>query len=289
MRAYAEEDDELVLRSSLRHIVDNKFKECMPFLLILASIFYVYLLLFFYAILICNAPWPVRTALIAFNTFFFLLECRQVVTEGWAYLEDFWNFIDIVAFGTNYFLFIYTGEVNQYVQFLFAIASFFMLLRGMSYLRIFGSLRYLINMVIEIMKDMSAFLILLVYWIVGYSFIFYIFSEAAAAASSGGATLTLQAAIVGTDEGTESPFAANLKEIYRLAYGDFGPDEYSPAKWLVFVIATFFLPLLMLNMVIALMGDTFGRVKEASAAVDMKEKARMVLEVESFISWKYPH
>lgn len=44
----------------------------------------------------------------------------------------------------------------------------------------------------------------------------------------------------------------------------------------------------MLNMVIALMGDTFGRVKEASASVDMKEKASMVLEVEQFVSWKNP-
>lgn len=44
----------------------------------------------------------------------------------------------------------------------------------------------------------------------------------------------------------------------------------------------------MLNMVIALMGDTFGRVKEASASVDMKEKASMVLEVEQFVNWRLP-
>ena len=31
-------------------------------------------------------------------------------------------------------------------------------------------------MIIEIMKDMSAFTILLIYWILGYSFIFYIFA-----------------------------------------------------------------------------------------------------------------
>lgn len=34
-------------------------------------------------------------------------------------------------------------------------------------------------MVIEIIKDMAAFMILLVYWIIGFSFIFYIFVMAA--------------------------------------------------------------------------------------------------------------
>lgn len=37
------------------------------------------------------------------------------------------------------------------------------------------------------------------------------------------------------------------------------------------------------------MGDTFGRVKESSACVDMKEKAAMALEVEQFVHWRLPH
>lgn len=51
-------------------------------------------------------------------------------------------------------------------------------------------------------------------------------------------------------------------------------------------MATFFIPLVMFNLIIALMGDTFGRVKEASACVDMREKANMVLEVENFLKWR---
>ena len=45
----------------------------------------------------------------------------------------------------------------------------------------------------------------------------------------------------------------------------------------------------MLNMVIALMGDTFGRVKEEQAKVDMKEKARMIIEAETFASFTVPN
>jgi hypothetical protein len=151
-----------------------------------------------------------------------------------------------------------------------------MLLRGMSYLRISGSLRYLINMVIEIMKDMSAFMIILIFWIVGYSFIFYIFVDHSA----------YDTALINTpDDLPEMPFVSTLKEIYRLSYGDFSPDNYKASQWLIFIIATLFIPLVMFNLVIALMGDTFGRVKEVSASVDMKEKANMVLEYEHFLKW----
>lgn len=93
-----------------------------------------------------------------------------------------------------------------------------MLLRGMSYLRISGSLRYLINMVVEIMKDMSSFTIILIYWIVGYTFIFYIFVDHEALAKS---------QLENPDAPVENPFVTTLKEIYRLSYGDFSPDAYT--------------------------------------------------------------
>lgn len=89
-------------------------------------------------------------------------------------------------------------------------------------MRISGSLRYLINMIIEIMKDMAAFVIVLLYWIIGYSFIFYIFAVAK--------TLNLDeeaAPEKEEDPNAEPLIVTTLKEIYRLAYGDFAPDEYS--------------------------------------------------------------
>ena len=151
----------------------------MPYLLTLAGLFYVFLILYLYAIVAAeedgSKPLWLTVSLLILNTFFFSLELRQAYKDGWEYLTDFWNYIDLAVFLLNYFLFTYSGgSIDGIVAFIYSVACFLMLLRGMSYLRIFGSLRYLINMVVEIIKDMSAFTILLIYWVVGYCFIFYV-------------------------------------------------------------------------------------------------------------------
>ncbi len=52
-------------------------------------------------------------------------------------------------------------------------------------------------------------------------------------------------------------------EAYLLSYGDFAStDEYSRLEVFIFIAGTLFLPLIMLNMLIAVMGDTYDRVKE---------------------------
>jgi hypothetical protein len=43
-------------------------------------------------------------------------------------------------------------------------------------------------------------------------------------------------------------------------YGDFSPDEYTTANWILFIIASILLPLVMLNLLIAIMSDTYARV-----------------------------
>lgn len=112
LKAYADEEDELVLRSKLRHIVDKKFKESIPFLVTIALIFTSFLLLYFYQILTDDHSWYITIPLIVFNTFFFMLECRQLFTDGLEYFTDFWNYVDISVFGINYFLFFYDGDHN---------------------------------------------------------------------------------------------------------------------------------------------------------------------------------
>jgi hypothetical protein len=66
------------------------------------------------------------------------------------------------------------GSYKDSLTLLTVIMVICLLLRGMSYLRIFSNLRYLINMIMEILKDMSSFLILLVYWMFGFTLVFYI-------------------------------------------------------------------------------------------------------------------
>jgi hypothetical protein len=43
-------------------------------------------------------------------------------------------------------------------------------------------------------------------------------------------------------------------------YGDFSPDDYTAAGWVLFIISSILMPLVMLNMLIAIMSDTYARV-----------------------------
>lgn len=64
-----------------------------------------------------------------------------------------------------------------------------------------------------------------------------------------------------------------------LALGEFGTDNFSAdgsknsqIVWLLFVAATFLSQITILNMLIAIMGDTFGRVYEQQDQAALKEQ-----------------
>lgn len=56
--------------------------------------------------------------------------------------------------------------------------------------------------------------------------------------------------------------------------------------WILFVLASFFIPLVMFNMIIAIMTDTFERVTNEMIVADGKELNLLILEQEEFMVWK---
>lgn len=61
-------------------------------------------------------------------------------------------------------------------------------------------------------------------------------------------------------------------------FGDFSPDDYHFAGWILFVISSTLLPLTMLNMLIAIMSDTYARVMSEVIPSDFFELTAMILE-----------
>jgi len=54
--------------------------------------------------------------------------------------------------------------------------------------------------------------------------------------------------------------------------------------WFIFAIATIFVVIVLLNLLIAIMGDTFGRVLENITNLSMREKAMLVAENETLFN-----
>ena len=62
-----------------------------------------------------------------------------------------------------------------------------------------------------------------------------------------------------------------LRYVYVMSIGDFGYDDYDAGDdehllWILLFIATFFLSIVLLNMLIAIMNSTFERTEETAVA-----------------------
>lgn len=74
-------------------------------------------------------------------------------------------------------------------------------------------------------------------------------------------------------------------QIYLLAFGEYSVDNYGTAEWILYVVATIFIPLIMFNMIIAIMSDTFERVTTTMIEADGNELNSLVLEQENLYFW----
>jgi len=85
---------------------------------------------------------------------------------------------------------------------------------------------------------------------------------------------------------SDMTFVDAFLQVYRLDYGDFDTESYTTSQWFCFLIASVLNPLIMLNLLIAIMGDTYDRVQNSFLVANMHEIADVILEYESLLFWK---
>ena len=61
--------------------------------------------------------------------------------------------------------------------------------------------------------------------------------------------------------------------------------DLSPTEFLIFVIYSFFVPILLLNMVIAIITDSYERVMANSVPADCRKLATMLVEMEEIVNF----
>ena len=151
-----------------------------------------------------------------------------------------------------------------------AFASLCILLKTFDWLRLFEGTAFYIQLVQETLADIAAFMILLI-------FSLFIFGTPMG-------FLTLNS-IGAENEVVTSVFGGWLPDLifnqYLLALGEFNMDGFdlSPQKivcYLFFIGATFITQITMLNMLIALMGDTFSRMTDNKKFNAMKTKIELM-------------
>ena len=122
------------------------------------------------------------------------------------------------------------------------------------------STRVLLRIVIEIVKDMIPFMLFVVATTIAVTLLF--------------------TSAKPQDSLNDETFTDYLMHVYRLDFGDFDLDGYSALDTAIFILAVLIVPLVLLNMLIAIMGDTFDRVKEEQGRRDLQEMAGLVYRYE---------
>lgn len=198
--------------------------------------------------------------LFATHVLLFLYEFSQILTDPIDYWKDMWNILDQLRglSCTIYAILMWQGYYDSDVLLTVIIFSW---TRGISYFRMFDGTRYMVRLLSEVIKDMQVFFVILFYSTLAFSFIYLL-------------------------RVNELSFSEYLVVSYRLDLGDFNADFTELFDWIIFFLATVINPLIMLNLLISIMGDTYSKVQESNDIANFQELTEMIIEIEKLMFWK---
>jgi Ion transport protein len=199
--------------------------------------------------------------IITLNTIFLLFESAQLKMRLKSYFLSYWNWIDIARIAALYLYpsMVFSGR-TQNKEWVLALANALTYARIIGFIRIFEKTRYMIQICLEVMKRMGPFVLIYFIAIIGVCISYY------------------------SDSQNPYTFKELFENIYSLSYGQFQNSNDTNLQTFVFVIATLILTLVLLNLIIALMGDIFQQIKSTMEIADKKEMVSIILEYDS-IMW----
>jgi hypothetical protein len=202
------------------------------------------------------------------------------MNEGRGYLSSFWNYLDIIPpFALAIFLplelfglFDYREAAQAYLSeqyirgqlgqtipdptegvrtleaILQSVISLILWLKLLYFLRIFKSTGYYIRTIVEVVKDMRYFLMMLL-------LCFIAFGDSLSQISSS------------NPEGKDfinGSFLTGIAFTYRMVLGDFNTNEFGEIAtgyvWILFILCTVFNMIIMMNLLIAIISESFAQV-----------------------------
>ena len=135
--------------------------------------------------------------------------------------------------------------------------------RGITVFRLFDGTRFYIELIFRSFNDIKYFFLMFTYSTFAFGFLLMISRE------------------------DELGFGAIWGESYDLNFGNYedSSDGIYFMKYIVYFGATFINVVLMLNLLISILGDSYERFQLEQSIVDIKEKASISMELQSIMFW----
>ncbi|OMJ80827.1 hypothetical protein SteCoe_18829 [Stentor coeruleus] len=267
----------------IQYILNDKWNKVRKIMFFNGLLFILYLIsLSIYVIY--RDPLFLLIALI-WSILMFLYELVQMYIDICGYFTEFWNYIDLSRAGLFYVYF-YFGYIKYYeatniikdsagqdVQAdpTFSIDNYIWLLvsvtilswvRGITLFALSTSTRYMISLLTEVIKDIIAFAVVVFYSILSFAFIKMAFTE--------------------STEANHSVFIGGqiLGSFFEATGG--GDNEVEGFTLALVIFNLIFNVIIMMNLLISILGTTYGRVNDDAQVEDLKQLTEMIIEAESF-------
>lgn len=147
-----------------------------------------------------------------------------------------------------------------------SVISLILWLKMLYFLRIFKSTGYYIRTIVEVVKDMRYFLMMLL-------LTFIAFGDSLSQISSS------------NPEGKDfinGSFFTGIAFTYRMVLGDFDTNAFGEIAvgyvWILFILCTVFNMIIMMNLLVAIISESFAQVNSQSEQAGYQEQADLIYE-----------
>lgn len=221
-------------------------------------------------VIICLENTEIYLLVLFFIVFFLLLtwEIIQFIVNRREYFKDFWNYIDLTMFVITFIWIILeiNHEKSLYLRWFVGLLSF---IRGITGFRLFDGTRFYIELIIRSLNDIKYFLIMWFYSTLAFGFLFMISRNNSASFD----TIWLQ------------NYALN----FGTYYDTLPQDAEFTMNYIVYFAATILNVVLMLNLLISILGDSYDKFQIEQVSIDYKEKTFNALEIQKMLFWSQKH
>ena len=221
------------------------------------------------------AAWVFGVTILVFNVYWAYVEFTQMLFHKIGYFKSFWNVLDLVSVIMNSAVVImeFSGAKFENINRVASVSVLILYFKIFYFLRIFFETGYLVRMIIEIVIDMRNFVVVLLIAIMAFGNSYYILGRNADSTNFAGKDIS-EAFIYSWNTGlgntSTSGFSTKDEEVL----------------WIIYVINLIIVPVMLLNFVVAIMGDTFAKVKQTQEFTTLQEITQMMQENEFLFSRK---
>lgn len=190
-------------------------------------------------------------------------EILQAFSAGGAYFYDILNLVDIVRITLCLsWLILNLYEPEEYVRYIawpMALVNFF---RGLSGFRAFDTTRYYTRLITKAFSDSIAFLLVFFY-----------------------STLAFGVVYLAANPKSDFTVISLWSVPYELSMGDFSTNNSDFLEYTGFILATIINVVIILNLLISILGDSFEKFQSECQEIDCLDMAELVTELETLMYW----